>query len=302
MNDIFKTYLCRLLLSTLALPSLALALKLPLPAENEDLVGSLSSTVISPKDKFAEIARKYDLGFFELIEANPQVDPKALLPGTEIILPNQYLLPHVPRKGIIINIATMRLYFFPEGEKYFYTYPVGIGKKNWSTPLGELKIIGKIKNPVWLVPKSIYEYRKKNKDPIPRIIQSGPDNPLGYFALRLSLPTYLIHGTNEPSSVGVRSSAGCIHLYPEDIKALFSMVKLRTPVLIINQPYIAGYHMNKLYVEAHLPLEEDLTRLSHALVDIAALAKSIGKQLNQINQINTFDVIHFHTGIPTQVD
>lgn len=296
MNYIYKALLC------LLLPLTACAQKLPLPPKGDDLVGSLTSTVIHSNDTIASIARKNDIGFFAILEANPQLDPKHLLPGTEIIIPKQFLLPQVPHKGIVINLSSMRLFYFPQGQKYFYSYPIGIGKKDWNTPVGKLKIVEKIENPKWHVPKSIYEYRKENGDPVPHVVPSGPKNPLGYFAMRLSLPTYLIHGTNDPASVGVRSSAGCIHLYPEDIKQLFSLIKVGTPVLILNSPYIAGYHNEKLYIEAHLPLQEDRLRLSHVLVDTSNLALSVGKTLKQINKLDAFSIIHFHTGIPTELD
>ena len=45
----------------------------------------------------------------------------------------------------------------------------------------------------------------------------GPDNPLGNRAFYLTWPGYLIHGTNKPAGVGLRSSHGCIRLFPEDI-------------------------------------------------------------------------------------
>ena len=219
---------------------------------------------------------------------------------------NKYLLPHVSRDGIIINLATMRLYYFPQGKNYFYTYPVGVGRFNWSSPLGRLRIIQKIQNPVWVVPDSIFRYRQENGDPVPRVVPSGPNNPLGYYALRLSNPTYLVHGTNDPGSVGRRSSAGCIHLYQEDIKQLFSMVSVNTPVLIINEPYVVGLDEGKLYIEAHLPLKEQRGELSTNIHNVVmTLINNFLKNSKEnfsIDWQKADEIVKEHVGIPAVVN
>ena len=281
----------------------AWAVKLPLPASGNDIAGKVQFARVEEGDTFATIAQRYDVGFYELVESNPEVNPDGPKPDTILIVPTRYILPHVPREGIVINLASMRLYYFPKGKKYFYTYPVGIGKQNWSSPLGELHIIQKIKNPIWIVPKSILKYRKEHGDPLPKKVLSGPDNPLGYFAMRLSDPTYLIHGTDDPSSVGRRSSAGCIHLYPEDIKALFSITRVGERVLMINQPYKVGWENHQLYVEAHLPLEEQRDELSNTSAVVVALINSmVGDGLDStIDWQKANQIIKEHMGIPTVV-
>ena len=286
--------------------SSSLALRFSLPVEGDDLFGQIQFVSVHEGDTFANIAHRYDVGYFELVEANPEIEPNQLLLGTALIIPTQYLLPHVSRNGIIINLATMRLYCFPKGENYFYTYPVGIGRFNWSSPLGRFRIIQKIQNPVWVVPDGIFRYRQENGDPVPREVPSGPNNPLGYYALRLSNPTYLIHGTNDPDSVGRRSSAGCIHLYPEDIKQLFGMVSVSTPVLIINEPYVVGLGDGKLYIEAHLPLQEQQGELStniHNLVMtfINNFLKN-SKENFSIDWQKTDEIVKEHMGIPAVVN
>lgn len=298
MNKLLKYTLIIVLFSYIT-PTLAL--QLPLPKQQNSLVGKITSVTVKPKETMTSIARRFDLGFFELVEANPQVNPQHLQPGATLIIPAQFVLPQVPRRGIVINLAAMRVYFFPKNKNYFYTYPVGIGKQDWSTPLGSLHIIQKTKNPTWFVPKSIYEFRKKEGDPISHKVLSGPDNPLGYYAMRLSKPTYLIHGTNDPASVGVRSSAGCIHLYPEDIKALFNMVKIKEPVLIINQPYFVGWSSDTLYMEAHYPLAEDRATLSNASADSVALVNSQIRSHLKINWKSARETINDHSGVPTPV-
>ena len=278
------------------------SIRLPLPPSGDDLVGQIQFTAVHEGDTFSAIAERYGVGYYQLVEANPAVDPDQLQPGTILIVPTQYLLPPVPKNGIVINLAAMRLYYFPKGKNYFYTYPVGIGRFNWSTPLGRLRVIQKIKNPVWVVPNNILRYRRENGDPVSKIVPSGPDNPLGYYALRLSQPTYLIHGTNDLSSVGRRSSAGCIHLYPEDIKILFKMISVNIPVLIINRPYIVGQNDGKLYMEAHFPLKEDREKLFNNISQsILALVNQYSKYITEGSQINlqkATEIVKEHTGLP----
>lgn len=285
------------------LGSQALALKFQLPSKGDDLFGRVQFAQAKQGDNFAKLARRYDVGFYELVEANPEVNPKQPAPGTIVIIPTEYLLPHVARVGIVINLATMRLYYFPRHKSYFYTFPIGIGRRDWMSPLGALHIMQKIKNPVWIVPDSIMKYRQENGDPVPKVVQSGPMNPLGYYAMRLSKPTYLIHGTNDPSSVGRRSSAGCIHLYPEDIKKLFSMISVGERVLIINQPYLAGKINGKLYIEAHLPLIEQRQALANTSAVVVALINSILNNNDNwhIDWQSATEIVREHTGIPTTV-
>ena len=280
-----------------------IALQFPLPPEGNDLFGKIQVTKVKQGDDFSIIARRYDVGFYELVEANPQVDPDHPRSGTVLIVPTQYLLPRTPRTGIVLNLAAMRLFYFPKGKDYFYTYPIGIGRQNWNTPLGALRIVQKIVDPVWVVPDSIMKYRQEQGDPVPRIVSAGPDNPLGKYAMRLSIPTYLIHGTNDPSSVGRRSSAGCIHLYPEDIEQLFAMIPKGMSVLIINEPYEVGFEDGNLYVKAHLPLEEQ----REALLSKPQLIESIINQMLKGDAYPAIDwqeareTVQDHTGIPVMV-
>ena len=282
----------------------AFSLQFDLPDANTDVVGTPQTVTIGPKDNFVALAQRFDVGYFELAAANPEIDPEHLKPHTLLVIPTQYILPPVPRTGLIIDLGTMRLFYFPAGKNYFYIYPVGIGKEDWDTPLGILSIIEKIKDPIWHVPQSIYEFRQKNGDPVPHFVPAGPKNPLGDFAMRLSKPTFLIHGTNDPASVGVRSSAGCIHLYPEDIQALFEETPVNTPVFIINEPIIAGFQGDTLWLEAHLPLVENRKTLGNP-ADIAhhvieALLTQTGKQAT-INWDLAAEVVQEQTGIPVQV-
>ena len=235
-----------------------------LPPEGEDVVGKIQVATAHHSDTLLDIARRYDLGYEEIIAANPGVD--AWLPGegTRVVLPTQFVLPDAPREGLVLNLAAMRLFYYPKpeaGERpVVITHPIGIGREGWQTPEGIMTITHKKEKPAWTVPESVLKERAAAGNPLPPIVAAGPDNPLGDFAMRLSDPLYLIHGTNQPYGVGIRVSHGCVRLYPEDIARLFPLVPEGTQVRIINQPYVAGWLKGQLYLEAHQPLDDDACR------------------------------------------
>jgi len=243
--------------------------RFPLPPEGTDIVGNLQVTASRYEDTLSDIARRYDLGYEEIVAANPGIDPWLPGKGTQVVLPTQFVLPGGTREGLVLNLASMRLFYYPKpvpGEPAeVITHPVGIGREGWQTPQGTAHITQKIANPAWTVPESVRREHAKQGDPLPPIVPPGPDNPLGDFAMRLSLPSYLIHGTNKPWGVGLRVSHGCVRLYPEDIARLFHEVPVGTQVHIINEPYLAGWRNGQLYLEVHQPLAEDTKRWNGSL-------------------------------------
>lgn len=230
-----------------------------LPPAGYDVVGALSTTVATHEDTLVDIARRHGLGYHDVVSANPGVNIWVPGEGTEIMLPTRFLLPPGPRKGLVINLAEYRMYFFPEPEKgkpaYVYTYPISIGRMDWETPLGKTSIVAMVKNPTWFPPQSVRDEHAANGDPLPTLVPPGPNNPLGAHALRLGIPGYLIHGTNKPAGVGMRVSHGCIRMFPEDIEFLFSKIRVSTPVRIINEPVKMGWEGDSLVVEVHPLLE-----------------------------------------------
>ncbi len=237
----------------------ASAATFPLPAD-ADLVGGVQVVQARPQDTLLDVARRHDLGYDEIMQANPGVDPWLPGAGTRIVLPTQYVLPDAPRRGIVVNLAAMRLFYFPApnpGEQpEVVTFPIGIGRMGWNTPLVATHIESKVVDPAWHVPPSIQMEHAKEGEVLPETVPAGPDNPLGDFALTLALPGYLIHGTNKPYGVGRRVSHGCIRLYPEDIADLFRQVGAGLPVRFVDQPYLAGWLDGKLYLQAHPPLAD----------------------------------------------
>ena len=226
------------------------------------------------EDTFSDLAREYGLGYDELVAANPGVDPWLPGAGTAIVLPTQYVIPEGPRSGIVLNIASKRLFYFPEAVAdqplVVMTYPIGIGRVGWETPLGETSVVSKARDPVWYVPTSVRKEHAEAGDPLPAVVPAGPDNPLGAHVLKLGLPGYLIHGTNQPYGVGMRVSHGCVRLYPENIELLYSLVGIGVDVRIISEPFLVGRLDGDLYFESHTPLEDDLVSPEQHLEDIFA--------------------------------
>lgn len=235
----------------------ALALELPLPPPGEDVVGQVRTVVSRYEDTFAGIAEANDLGYLELVAANPGVDPWLPGEGTEIILPTRYILPPGPREGIVINLAEYRLYYYPKDRPVVYTYPLGIGREGWSSPVTQTRITAKTPNPAWYPPKSIREEHAAEGDPLPAVVPPGPDNPLGPMKLNLALPGYLIHGSNKKFGIGMRVSHGCFRMLNHNVLELAELVPVGTPVRIINEPFKIGVGDGHYFLEVHAPLEDN---------------------------------------------
>jgi L,D-transpeptidase ErfK/SrfK len=245
-----------------------------LPPLDEDLVGTTQRVAAHRSETLLDIARRYDVGQNAIVMANPAVDRWLPREGATVIVPGRVILPAAPRKGLVLNVAEMRLYYFPPARPgvpdEVQVYPVSIGRMDWRTPEGVTHIAAKIRHPDWRPPESIREQAAARGEPLPEVIPAGPDNPLGDYALRLALPGYLIHSTNKPYGVGMRVSHGCVRMYPEDIEKLFPEVPVGTDVQIVNQPVKVGWLADTLFIEVHPPLEED-----RATTDLKTLAMDL---------------------------
>jgi L,D-transpeptidase ErfK/SrfK len=280
-------------------------------AEGQELVGETQVLFARYENTFSAIGRQYNLGYEELRQANPTVDQ--WLPGeaTPVYLPTQTILPDAPREGIVINIPAMRLFYFATEKSAdptvkvtkVTTHPIGIGTEGWATPVGEATVTGKARDPVWYVPASIRKEHAERGDPLPSKVPPGPDNPLGRHVMTLSLPGYLIHGTNKPAGVGMRSSHGCVRLYPEDVEALFGRVTKGTRVLFVNQPVLAGWRDGALYLEVHPALAEESRDLAaEAEQALAAALKRAGDVAPvEIDRAAVAQIVAEQRGIPFPV-
>lgn len=292
------------LLLILVFPITSYGLEFELPKQGNSLVGEpQTAQVLSDEDDFSSIAEKFDVGYYEMYEANPGVNPDNPEVGSILIVPTQYVLPQELKENtIIINLAEMRLYYLPKDKNKIYIFPVGIGKEDWETPTGAMTIVKKTKDPKWIVPNSIYKFRKSIGDKIDRVIPAGPDNPLGHYALRLSKRGYLIHGTNLAAGVGRRSSAGCIRLYEKDIEQLYNLVDIGTRVVIIDKPYKAGWFDKKLYLEAHMPLFEQRIETDDDIKPVfSVIDQTIKNHKIMVHWINVAKIAREHLVIPRAV-
>ncbi|MDH5622058.1 MAG: L,D-transpeptidase family protein, partial [Gammaproteobacteria bacterium] len=277
-----------------------------LSSDEQTVVGEPQIVIVGPEDTFSDLARTYGLGYDDLVEANPGIDPWLPGAGTAVLLPTQFVLPAAPKRGLVLNIASKRLFYYPpraQGEQQqVLTYPIGIGRVGWETPLGETTVVAKAENPSWWVPASVRKEHAEMGDPLPSIVPPGPDNPLGTRVLKLDLPGYLIHGTNEPYGVGMRVSHGCVRLYPENIEYLYTLVDVGEVVTILNEPYQLGSRDGVLYFEAHPPLEDDTRSPEERLRTlIAAHAASAGTPLNDHLQSHLATLAQTPLGVPVSI-
>ena len=280
----------------------------PIPADGSPVVGSDTSVKTVYEDTLPDLAHRYSLGYYEIIRANPGVD--VWIPGAdkEIVLPGRRILPPGPREGIVVNLPEHRLYYYPKPNGHdkpvVITYPVSIGKMDWRTPLGETQVIAKIKHPPWYPPESVRKEHEANGDPLPRVVPPGPDNPLGDYAMRLAAGngTYLIHGTNNPTAVGMAVTHGCIRMYPEDVAAVFATVPVGTKVRLDQRAGEGRLGRRAAVVEAHPPVDDegqseepDLKLLSKML------DHALGNNHVAINWDIARDTLSAAKGMPTLV-
>ena len=283
----------------------ASAAKYPLVNEQALMFGETETITSFQDDTLPDLARRYGLGYEEILRANPGVDTWLPGEGTTIVIPGQRLLPPGPREGIVVNLPEHRLYYYPKVKKgetpYVITYPVSIGKMDWQTPLGRTRVVDKRRNPSWSPPESVRKEHEERGDPLPAVVRAGPDNPLGAYAMRLDIHpgAYLIHGTNNPIAVGMAITHGCIRMYPEDIEALFPLVPVNTPVWLINEPVKVARVNGQVWLEVHPPVDAEGQRAEIDLEGFYALANAaLGDQPAAIHWDFVMDTLKEASGLP----
>ncbi|MGA7588609.1 MAG: L,D-transpeptidase family protein [Rouxiella badensis] len=283
------------------------AAEYPLPADNSRLIGENTTYVVPNDGKPLEaVAAKYQIGLIAMLEANPGVDPLLPKPGTVLTIPSQMLLPDTKREGIVINLAELRLYYYPKGENKVVVYPIGIGQLGRNTPEMVTSISQKIPNPTWTPTPNIRKiYLKEQGITLPGVVPAGPDNPMGLFAMRLAAGQghYLIHGTNANFGIGMRVSSGCIRLRPDDIEALFNSVPKGTRVQVINQPVKFDIEPDsKRYVEVHQPLSRTETDDPQTMPILLSAALKKFRASDETNKQVLKDAIERRSGMPVLVN
>jgi L,D-transpeptidase ErfK/SrfK len=273
------------------------------PPPSPDLVGRLSFHTAVAEDTFVDLAPSLGVGYLELVAANQGIDPWVPAPGARIVVPGARLLPSGPREGIVVNTGDRRLYYFPPGGAP-HSYPIGIAKEGYATPVGTTKVVRKKENPTWYPGPTA----RRDDPKLPAVVPPGPDNRLGAFALYLGWPAYLIHGTNEPRGVGRHSSRGCIRLYPEHIEELFALADVGTKVRVVHEPVKLGWIGGELYLEVNpekeraLGLDETGTLEREPARDLrAVVTKAAGSQLARVDWDRVARASLASAGVPVRI-
>ena len=298
----------------------------PLPHGKDDIVGNLVTYQLQKGDTLLDVGRWFGVTAKEISNANGGLDWWAPPAGRTIILPDEHILPDTPRVGIVMNIPEMRIYYyypsptgpihpkgkvtpakFVSGKKHsgggvtpsvVYSFPVGLGRFDWKTPVGSFTVRGKTRNPTWVVPQDIYEEHLERDGEAEHVVSGDdPDNPLGKYRIELTLPEYAFHGTNVPWGVGMEVSHGCIRLYPEDIERFFNKVKIGTPGMFVYQPVKFGWRGDALYVEVH----EDMYGMYAGLWAYAQKEADRKGLTDQIDMQKLEKAVEQKTGVPTYV-
>ena len=291
--------------AVIALP--ASANDYPLPAANSRLIGkNLFHQVENDGGSLEAIAKKYNVGFLALLQANPGVDPYVPRAGSVLTIPRQMLLPDVPREGIVINLAELRLYYFPAGQNSVTVYPIGIGQLGGDTltPTMVTKISDKRANPTWTPTANIRARYLAQGVKLPAVVPAGPDNPMGHHAIRLAAygGVYLLHGTNADFGIGMRVSSGCIRLRDDDIKTLFKHVTPGTKVNIINTPVKVSVEPDgRRLAEIHQPLSKHLNDDPQTLPIVLNSEMTAFKQAAQTDQTVMARAMTLRSGMPIDV-
>lgn len=291
-------------LSTALLSGSAIGNEYATPDPGEHLVGAVHTIEAQFEDSFETLGERHGFGHLEMIAANPGVD--AWLPGAgkKVVLPGQFILPDAPQEGIVVNLPEYRLFYYPESKDKVITYPVGIGREGWSSPIGETRVARKVANPAWYPPESVREEHAAEGDFLPQVVPPGPDNPMGPYKMNLALSGYVIHGTNKNFGIGMRVSHGCFRLRNEDISMLFPEVPVGTKVTIVNQPYKLGVYQGDLYLEVHTPLGEDgrpSTLDRQAAIQSLLTSRSALTDRFRLDWKRIRDVVYAEEGIPQRI-
>ena len=249
------------------------------------------------EDTLLDIGRQNNMGYDDMRQANQKVDTWVPKAGSDVLVPESFVLPDAPHQGIVLNLAEKRLYFYPSSGREVHTFAISIGRDGLNTPKGRFKVTAKVKDPTWTPTAQHHADRaKEGREPLPAVVPAGPDNPLGQYALRTSAPSILIHGTNKPWGLGMEVSRGCIRMYPEGVEKLFPMVTVNEPITIVDQPYKFGWRGNDLYLEVHRHPEEGAAPLHEVVPVRLAQSSEVKLDWEEVRR-----AVEENTGLPQWV-
>jgi len=275
----------------------------PGEAPAEGVIGAARHYRIHSGDTLYDVARWYDLGRNEIVDANPGIDPLVPPVDREVIVPTEWVLPCCTYQGIVLNIPEMRLFYFrPDprdpGTTLVETFPVGLGRLDWRTPRGRYRVSAKTVNPAWHVPASIHAEHVRERGDGRWVIPGGADdNPLGKYRLKLSHGLYSIHGTDVPWGVGMEVTHGCVRLYPEDIERLYPEVPIGTAVEFTYQPVKLGTRGKTVYAEVH----RDIYGYARSLASASRAALARQRLDGRVDPRLLDGALDGAAGIPTRV-
>lgn len=252
-----------------------------LPDPGNQLVGEVQQVKARFGDSTTTVSYRYNLGLNSIVSANPGTT-ETTLSTRNLLIPTAFILPPRPYKGIIINLPEMRMYYYPENSDNVLTYPIGIGKVGNTIPIQNSVVTRKKLNPSWMPGADVRKYNEMQGVHLPKILPPGPDNPLGPYGIYLNIPSFLIHSTIFPESIGRRASFGCIRMNETDIKDLYPIVTPGTNVEIINMPNKVGWKGDKLYLEAHPSLEEYNVSAEANLDDIVKAIQETSPKISKV--------------------
>ncbi len=238
----------------------ALAVSYPLPPEGSRLVGNPLTITVPDKNTqpLEAFAAQYGQGLSNMLEANPDVDVFLPKSGSMLVVPQQIILPATVRQGIVVNVAEMRLYYYPNGSNTVEVFPIGIGQAGRETPRNWVtRVERKQEAPSWTPTANTRREYASRGESLPAFVPAGPDNPMGLYAIYIG-KLYAIHGTNANFGIGLRVSQGCIRLRNDDIEHLFQNVPVGTRVQIIDQPVKTTTEPDgSRWIEVHEPLSRN---------------------------------------------
>lgn len=285
-------------------PALAATATDPEPIISDKLTGTAGQYRVAKGETLRIVAAKLGVNRRHLATANGIKTTSKLKEGQLLYYNNRRIIPeHRAKDGVIVNIPDRMLYYFQKGKLVFST-AVALGTPNktelfdWQTPTGKFKITAKEKDPTWTVPPSIQEEMRLEGKEVITSIPPGPENPLGKYAIKTTLPGILIHSTTKPWSIYTYASHGCIRVYPERMEELFKLIRVNTTGEIIYRPVkLATTETGRIFLEVHGDIYSKTTGIDREARD---LIRSLGLS-DKVDWNKTKRVISQKAGIAEEI-